>query len=86
MSRKRLIVNADDFGFSPGVTEGILRAHRQGIVTSTTIAANMPAAAAAAGRLAEARDLGVGVHLNVCQGPALSAEGRAARMTTWSAP
>lgn len=75
---KRVIVNADDFGFSPGVTEGILRAHRLGIVTSTTIAANMPAAAEAAGRLADAPGLGVGVHLNVCQGPAMSAEGRAA--------
>jgi chitin disaccharide deacetylase len=74
---KRVIVNADDFGFSPLVTEGILRAHREGILTSTTIAANMPAAAAAAGRLGEAPGLGVGVHLNVCQGPALSPEGRA---------
>ena len=74
--QKRAIVNADDFGFSPGVTEGILRVHREGIVTSTTIAANMPAAADAAGRLAEVPDLAVGVHLNVSQGPALSAGGR----------
>ena len=42
---KRVVVNADDFGFSEGVTEGILRAHADGIVTSTTIMANMPAAA-----------------------------------------
>lgn len=69
---KRAVVNADDLGFSPGVTEGILRAHREGIVTSTTLAANMPAAAAAAEQLADAPDLGVGVHLNVSQGPVLS--------------
>ena len=69
---KRVIVNADDLGFSPGVTDGILRAHAEGIVTSTTIAANMPAAAQAVKRLAEAPDLGVGVHLNASQGPALS--------------
>lgn len=73
---KLVIVNADDFGFSDGITEGILRAHREGIVTSTTIAANMPAAAAAAARLAEAPHLGVGVHLNVSQGPPLSQAGR----------
>lgn len=75
--RKYVIVNADDYGFSAGVTEGILRAHREGLVTSTTVAANMPAAEAAVGRLAEAPGLGVGVHLNVSQGPPLSKEGRA---------
>ena len=75
--RKRVIVNADDFGFSEGVTEGILRAHREGIVTSTTITANMPAATAAAARLNDVPALGVGVHLNVCQGPPLSSAGRA---------
>ena len=72
---KRIIVNADDFGFSDGATEGILRSHLRGVVTSTTIAANMPAAASAIGRLAEAPRLGVGVHLNVSQGPPLSKEG-----------
>lgn len=72
---KRVIINADDFGFSRGITEGILRAHRCGVVTSTTLVANMPAAAEAVERLADAAGLGVGVHLNVCQGPPLSKEG-----------
>ena len=76
MKPKRLIVNADDFGLSPAVTDGVLRAHRQGIVTSTTLMANMPGAADAVARLAEAPELGVGVHLNVCQGPPLSPAGR----------
>lgn len=75
-STRRVIINADDYGFSAGVTDGILRAHREGILTSTTIAANMPAAAAAVTRLSEAPNLGVGVHLNVSQGPPLSAGGR----------
>jgi len=74
---RRVIVNADDFGWAPPVTEGVLRAHREGVVTSTTLAANMPDAAAAVRRLAEAPDLGVGVHLNVSQGPPLSREGLA---------
>jgi predicted glycoside hydrolase/deacetylase ChbG (UPF0249 family) len=72
---KRVIINADDFGFSPGVTEGILRAHREGIVTSTTVAANMRGAEEAVARLAEAPGLGVGVHLNVTQGPVLTKSG-----------
>jgi len=73
----RLIVNADDLGWSEGVTEGILQAHRQGIVTSSTLAANMPAAAEGVGQAGLCPGLGVGVHLNVCQGPALSPGGRA---------
>lgn len=73
----RLIVNADDLGWSEGVTEGILQAHRHGIVTSSTLAANMPAAAQAITLSRNFPELGVGVHLNVCQGPALSPRGRA---------
>ena len=73
---KRVIVNADDFGFSRGISAGILRAHRDGIVTSTTVVANMPAAADDVRLLAQASELGVGVHLNVSQGPPLSPEGR----------
>ena len=34
---RRLVVNADDFGLSPGVNEGILEAHANGIVTSTSL-------------------------------------------------
>lgn len=77
MKSKRVIINADDFGFSEGITEGIIRAHRQGIVTSTTLTANMPYAVQAVSRLNEVPSLGVGVHLNVSQGPALSAAGKA---------
>ena len=33
---KKLIINADDFGYTPGVTAGIIEAHKRGIVTSTT--------------------------------------------------
>jgi predicted glycoside hydrolase/deacetylase ChbG (UPF0249 family) len=75
--RKRVIVNADDYGFSPGVTDGILRAHREGIVTSTTVMANMPGAEESLRRLREAPGLGVGVHLNITQGRPLSGEGAA---------
>ena len=42
---KYLIVNADDFGASPGITRGILEAHADGILTSTSmmvVASEMP--------------------------------------------
>ena len=74
LRQKQLIINADDFGFSPGITEGILRAHQEGIVTSTTIVANMPSAAAAIPSLKDTR-LGAGIHLNLSQGPPLSKGG-----------
>lgn len=36
MSVKKLIINADDFGYTPAVTQGIIEAHKNGVVTSTT--------------------------------------------------
>jgi chitin disaccharide deacetylase len=36
---RTLVVNADDFGFTPDVNEGIVEAHRHGILTSTTLMA-----------------------------------------------
>ncbi|MFZ5815097.1 MAG: carbohydrate deacetylase [Bacillota bacterium] len=63
-----LIVNADDFGLTPGVSRGILRAHREGILTSTTFMTNLPWAPEMASLLREAPDLGVGIHLNITTG------------------
>lgn len=57
-----LIVNADDFGLTPGVCEGILRAHDVGVVTSTSALVVAPAFADHASRLAD-RGIGVGAHL-----------------------
>jgi len=64
-----LIVNADDFGRTPGVSDGILRAHLEGIVTTTTVMANVPGAVQAASRARVAAPrLGLGVHLNLTFG------------------
>jgi predicted glycoside hydrolase/deacetylase ChbG (UPF0249 family) len=68
MNIKRLIVNADDIGMSRGITEGILRAHREGVVTSTSLMVNQPDSEYAAKQLEVRPDLGVGVHLNICEG------------------
>jgi predicted glycoside hydrolase/deacetylase ChbG (UPF0249 family) len=62
---KLLIVNADDFGLTEGVSRAILRAHRQGIVTSTSALALGPAFAGTSRWLADEPELGVGAHLAV---------------------
>jgi predicted glycoside hydrolase/deacetylase ChbG (UPF0249 family) len=64
----RLVVNADDFGMSPAISRGILRAHREGIVTSTSLLGTTPDLPGARAMLAEAPTLGVGVHLALCGG------------------
>ena len=64
---KVLIVNADDFGLTPGVSRGILEAHRNGIVTSTTLLVNREIPPAQRDEL-QASGLGVGVHLNLTLG------------------
>lgn len=60
---KYLIVNADDFGRSRGVNRGILRAHKEGIVTSTSLMVNQPFAQEGASILKDTPSLGAGVHL-----------------------
>src|SRR4051812_11522214 len=57
-----LIVNADDFGQSAGITRGILRAHEHGIVTSTSLMVRWPGAAYAAER---AGGLDLGLHIDL---------------------
>jgi predicted glycoside hydrolase/deacetylase ChbG (UPF0249 family) len=73
MREKRLIINADDFGMSRGISDGILLAHRYGVLTSTSLMVNMPASEYAVERLSSAPRLSVGVHLNICQGRPISA-------------
>jgi len=65
---RQLIVNADDFGLTTGVTQGILDAHREGIVSSTTLMANGTAFEFAVAASRRTRALGVGVHLNLSEG------------------
>lgn len=60
-----LIVNADDFGLSEGVNRGILRAHDEGIVTSTSLMVRQPAAGDAALAARQRPRLSVGLHLDL---------------------
>jgi hopanoid biosynthesis associated protein HpnK len=65
---KRLIVNADDFGLSPEVNAGVIRAHRDGILGSASLMVAEPAAKAAAELTRQNPALDVGLHAVVCRG------------------
>ncbi|NDJ52642.1 MAG: ChbG/HpnK family deacetylase, partial [Chloroflexi bacterium] len=74
---RQLIVNADDYGYSAEVSRGILECHLNGIVTSTSVMINMPAAEqAVASALENAPKLGLGLHLNLVTGKPLSPQDR----------
>lgn len=59
---RRLVVNADDLGLSPGVNEGIFTAHSHGILTSTSLMVRRGGAEHAAAGLKDHPDLTVGLH------------------------
>jgi predicted glycoside hydrolase/deacetylase ChbG (UPF0249 family) len=62
---KYLIVNADDFGQSPGINRGIIEAHEHGIVTSASLMTRWQAAGEAAKYARERPELNVGLHLDL---------------------
>ena len=68
---KRLIINADDFGFTSDVNAGIVQAHRDGVLTSTTLMANGSAFDDAVRLAKETPSLDVGCHLVLVQGTSL---------------
>ena len=70
-ARKVLLVNADDFGFTRDVNEGIIDAHCQGILTATTLMANGAAFADAVTRAKQTPTLDVGCHLVLVGGDSL---------------
>jgi hopanoid biosynthesis associated protein HpnK len=69
---KELILNADDFGLTEGVNEGIIRAHREGVLTSTTLMANGLAFDHAVECARANPNLGVGCHLVLAGGAPVS--------------
>jgi chitin disaccharide deacetylase len=66
-----LVTNADDFGFTRDVNEGIVEAHQNGILTSTTLMANGEAFEHAARLAQENPTLDVGVHVVLIGGYSL---------------
>ena len=69
-ARRRLIVNADDFGASTAVNQAVIRAHREGILTTASLMVNEPGFAEAVSLARENPRLGVGLHLTLLQGHA----------------
>lgn len=69
---RNLIVNADDLGWTQGVNRGIAEAHRNGIVTSTSLLANGCAFEEGVQSALQSPRLGVGVHLNLSDGKPLA--------------
>lgn len=65
MGNKKLIVNADDFGQSPGINMGIIKAHEQGIVTSASLMVRYPVSKEAAAYAKKNTALGIGLHVDL---------------------
>ena len=76
-AERRLVVNADDFGFTRDVNAGIIEAHREGILTATTLMANGDAFDDAIRLARETPSLDVGCHLVLVGGRSLSRPGEA---------
>lgn len=66
-----LIMNADDFGMTKSVNDGIIYAYQNGIIRSTTAMCNMPYLKEAAVLKKQNPGLGVGLHLTISAGDPL---------------
>jgi len=65
MAKRYLIVNADDFGRSRGINQGIAECHEHGIVTSASLMVSWPAAVEAAAFARAHPRLSVGLHVDL---------------------
>ena len=63
--RTLLVVNADDFGRSAGINDGVACGHERGIVTSASLMVRWPDAPAAAAYARAHPELGVGLHVDL---------------------
>lgn len=68
MTTASLRINADDFGRSSRVNAAIVRAHREGVLTSTSLMVGEPAADEAVALARENPRLAVGLHLVLADG------------------
>ena len=78
----KLIVNADDFGYSAQVNEAIVKAFADGLVSSTTLMPNMPGFDDAVALIRQGRIPAdsTGVHLNLFEGEPLTEQMKACRV------
>jgi hopanoid biosynthesis associated protein HpnK len=68
VAARRLVVNADDFGLSHSVNEAVIRAHREGILTTASLMVNEAGFDEAVKLAKENPKLGVGLHLTLLHG------------------
>ena len=74
-TEKRLIVNADDLGRTPGINAGIFEAHARGLVTSATLMVGFTPAKEATDAWARSPEIGIGLHVALTGGrPILPSE------------
>jgi len=69
---RRLIINADDFGISRGVNDGILEAAQSRGITSTSLMVNLPYSTDAIRRSRQHSAISIGLHFNLTVGNALT--------------
>ena len=68
----KLVINADDFGYTPAVSAGIVEGVRQGIIRSTTVLCNMPDLETTRELARTCPKLRLGVHLTLTLGTSLT--------------
>src|SRR6267154_366240 len=78
---RRLIVNADDFGFTSGVNRAIVEAHTRGIVTSATLMANGAAFSEASQLAKTVPGMSVGCHVVLIDGQPVLASNQLSTLT-----
>jgi hopanoid biosynthesis associated protein HpnK len=83
---RRLIVNADDFGFTSGVNRAIAEAHTRGVVTSCTLMANGPALDGAVRLAKNTPRLSIGCHVVLIDGVPVLDVAQVSSLTTRTQP
>lgn len=68
----KLVINADDFGYTKANTDGIIEGYKKGIVRSTTAMCNMPYLEYGKKLAEDCPELGIGVHLTLTMGYSLT--------------
>ena len=68
----KLIINADDFGFSKSINKGIIDSYNEGLISTTTIMINMPYVEDAIELWKQNKGLGLGLHINITVGKPIS--------------
>ena len=81
-AKRRVIVNADDFGLCESINAGVIKSHELGIVKSASIIVTGEAFGEAADYALENKTLDIGLHLALCDGRPVCNPGEVPSLTT----